>query len=228
MALLLALDRKIHRAYNRVREHNFAIEGLMGRGMHGRTVGIVGLGQIGTAFARIVSGFGCRMLGLDPAEPAEARALGVRYVDAPTLFRESFAVSLHCPLAPSTRHLVGPAELGSMPDGAYIVNTSRGAVIDHRALIEKLKKGGLGGVGLDVYEEEEGVFFHDLSDQVLADDQLARLLTFPNVIVTAHQGFFTEPALATIAAQTVANLGHLEAGSWPRGLEVCAATHVVA
>jgi D-lactate dehydrogenase len=226
VALLLALDRKIHRAYNRVREHNFAIEGLMGKGLQGRTVGVVGLGQIGMAFARVMAGFGCPLLGLDPATPAEAEALGVRFVDKPTLFRESFVVSLHCPLLPATRHLVAEAELAAMPVGAYLVNTSRGAVVDHRALVRCLKTGRLGGVGLDVYEEEEGVFFHDLSDQVLADDQLARLLTFPNVIVTAHQGFFTEQAVEAIAAQTVANLGYLEAGSWPAGLEVSAQTHL--
>ncbi|MCW5940105.1 MAG: 2-hydroxyacid dehydrogenase [Fimbriimonadaceae bacterium] len=225
-ALLLTLDRKVHRAYNRVREHNFSIEGLLGQGLHGRTVGIVGLGQIGAAFARIMAGFGCRLLGLDPAEPEEARALGVRFVNRETLFRESFVVSLHCPLVPATRHLVGEAELQSMPPGAYLINTSRGAVVDHAALVRVLKKGRIGGVGLDVYEEEEGVFFHDLSDQVLEDDQLARLLTFPNVIITAHQGFFTQPALDAIAEQTVQNLLWLDGGSWPAEFEVSAKTHM--
>jgi D-lactate dehydrogenase len=226
VALLLTLDRKVHRAYNRVREHNFSIEGLLGQGLNGRTVGIVGLGQIGTAFARIMAGFGCRLFGLDPAEPEEARALGVRFVDRKELFRESFVVSLHCPLVPATRHLVGEAELQSMPLGAYLINTSRGAVVDHAALVRVLKRGRLGGVGLDVYEEEEGVFFHDLSDQVLEDDQLARLLTFPNVIITAHQGFFTQPALDAIADQTVQNLLWLETGSWPGEFEVAAKTHI--
>jgi D-lactate dehydrogenase len=227
-ALLLALDRKVHRAYNRVREHNFSIEGLLGKGLHGRTVGIVGLGQIGTAFARIMAGFGCRLLGLDPSKPPHAARVGVEFVDRDTLFRESFVVSLHCPLLPSTRHMVGERELAMMPDGAYLVNTSRGAVIDHAALVRVLKTGKLGGVGLDVYEEEEGVFFHDLSGQVLEDDQLARLLTFPNVLITAHQGFFTEPALEAIASQTVQNLLWLDQGSWPPEFEVSARTHMPA
>lgn len=225
VALLQTLNRKIHRAYNRVREHNFSIEGLMGEDLRGKTVGVVGLGQIGTAFARIMHGLGCRLLGFDPSPCQEALDLGVTMVDKATLFRESFVVSLHCPLLPATKHFVGEAELGAMPPGAFVINTSRGAVVDHRALIDALKSGRLGGVGLDVYEEEEGVFYHDLSDQILPDDQLARLLSFPNVLLTSHQGFFTRQAVRAIAETTLANLDALERGEWPPEMQVLPASH---
>lgn len=226
VALLQSLNRKVHRAYNRVREHNFAIEGLLGQDLHGKTVGVVGVGQIGISFARIMKGFGCRLLALDPAPTQEAVELGIEFVDKERLFRESFVVSLHCPLVPATRHLVGTEELAQMQPGSILINTSRGAVIDHAALIACLKSGRLGGVGLDVYEEEEGVFFHDLSGQALEDDQLARLLSFPNVLVTSHQGFFTEQAVTAIAETTIANLDGLASGVWPKERQVRAETHL--
>lgn len=226
VAHLLTLNRRVHRAYNRVREFNFAIEGLMGQDLHGQTVGVVGLGHIGLAFARIMLGFGCRVLGYDPAPSDEARALPITFVDKETLFRESFVVSLHCPLLPSTHHFVGQAELDLMPAGSFLINTSRGAVIDHRALIKCLKTGRLGGVGLDVYEEEEGVFFRDLSDKVLTDDQLVRLMSFPQVLITGHQGFFTRQAVTAIAETTIRNLDGLASGQWDPANEVHPAAHL--
>jgi len=213
VALLLTLNRRIHRAYNRVRELNFSLQGLVGSDLHGHTAGIAGTGKIGRVVARILAGFGMRMLAYDPfPAPDWAATLGVEYVDQETLFRMSDVLSLHVPLVPATRHLVGPTTLALMKPGALLINVSRGGLIDTAALIGALKSGQLGGVGLDVYEEEEGIFFEDLSGQVLQDDELARLLTFPNVLITAHQAFLTREALGDIARVTVANLEALSAG----------------
>jgi D-lactate dehydrogenase len=206
VALLLALNRKTHRAYNRVREGNFALEGLMGFDLHGRTVGIIGTGKIGECFARIMAGFGCRLLAHDPVPSAVCEALGAHYVTLEKLLAGSDVVSLHCPLTPQTRHLIGAQALAGIKPGAVLLNTSRGAVVDTRAVISALKTGQLGALGLDVYEEEADLFFRDLSAEVLRDDVFARLLTFPNVIVTGHQGFFTTDALTAIAETTIANL----------------------
>jgi D-lactate dehydrogenase len=215
VALLLTLNRKIHRAYHRVREGNFALEGLLGFDLHGRTVGVVGTGRIGLTFARIMAGFGCRLLAVDPHPDPACEALGARYVPLAELLAASDIVSLHCPLTPQTHHLIDDAALAAIKPGAMLIDTSRGAVVDTRALIAALKDGRLGSLGLDVYEEEGDLFFRDLSDQVLHDDVFARLLTFPNVVVTGHQAFFTEDALAEIARTTMANLDAFEAGGVP-------------
>jgi D-lactate dehydrogenase len=205
VALILTLNRKIHRAHARVREGNFALEGLLGFDLHGSTVGVVGTGKIGGRFARIMSAFGCRILACDPQRDAEIDALGAEYVALPELLSASDIVSLHCPLTPSTRHLIDARALARMKPGAMLVNTSRGAVLDTRAVIASLKRGHLGGLGLDVYEEEADLFFRDLSDEVLQDDVFARLLTFPNVLITGHQGFFTTQAMSAIAQTTLDN-----------------------
>ena len=214
-AIVLALNRKIHRAHARVREGNFALEGLLGFDLHGRTVGVVGTGKIGEAFLRIMNGFGCRLLAHDPQESAACVALGARYVPLPELLAASDIVSLHCPLTPATHHLIDAEALAAMRPGAMLVNTSRGAVLDTRAVIQALKRGTLGSLGIDVYEEEADLFFRDLSGGTIQDDVFARLLTFPNVLVTAHQAFFTEDALAAIARTTLANLDAFETDGEP-------------
>ncbi len=206
LAMILALNRKIHRAYNRVREGNFALDGLLGFDLHGKTVGIVGTGQIGTVVARILSGFGCRLVAHDPQPNAECEALGVRYVPLDEMFATSAIVTLHCPLTPDTHHLVDAGLLSRAGAGLMLINTGRGALIDTRAVIRALKSGALGSLGIDVYEEEADLFFEDLSGRVLHDDVFARLLTFPNVLVTGHQAFFTREALAGIAETTIANV----------------------
>jgi D-lactate dehydrogenase len=214
IALLLTLNRKIHRAYNRVREFNFSLTGLVGFDLHGKTAGIVGTGKIGRIVAQILHGFGMKLLAFDPFPNRDwAAPLGVEYVSAPALARSSDVISLHVPLTPETRHLIRRETIMLMKPGAIIINVSRGALIDTTALIEALKQHRLGGVALDVYEEEEGIFFEDLSGQVLQDDELARLLTFPNVLITSHQAFLTREALADITRTTVANLTALAQGS---------------
>jgi D-lactate dehydrogenase len=215
VALVLTLDRKIHRAWARVREGNFALEGLLGFDLHGRTVGVLGTGKIGRCLARIMLGFGCRVLACDPQPHPEALALGVQYVALPELLAESDILSLHCPLTPQTRHLIDAAALAQMKPGAMLINTSRGAVVDTRAVIKALKSGHLGSLGLDVYEEEADLFFRDLSSAAIADDVFARLLTFPNVVVTGHQAFFTEDALRAIAQTTLANVDRFVATGVP-------------
>lgn len=204
VALLLALNRKIHRAFVRVREANFSLDGLVGFDLHGKTVGVIGTGKIGAAFASIIRGFGCRVLAVDPTPSLVlSRDPGVRYVDLPELYASADIVSLHVPLTPATRHLIDASALAAMKRGVYLINTSRGALVDTSALIVALKQEHVGAAGLDVYEEEAGVFFTDLSDHVLQDDVLARLLTFPNVLVTSHQAFLTREALANIAETTL-------------------------
>ena len=212
VGLVLALNRKIHRAYNRVRENNFSLNGLMGFDLHGRTVGVVGTGAIGRVFCRIMLGFGCRVVASDPAPDEECQRAGVTYVALDDLFREADVIALHCPLTRDTHHLVDEAALGLMKDGVMLVNTSRGALVDTSAVVGALKRGRLGHLGLDVYEEEGELFFEDQSNRVLTDDVFSRLLTFPNVIITGHQAFFTEEALARIAGTTVANLTAFERG----------------
>lgn len=212
-ALILTLNRKIHRAFNRVREANFSLDGLVGFDLQGKTVGLVGTGRIGSVMAAIMRGFGCRVIAFDvERKPELVSDLQVRYVNLRDLYRESDIVSLHVPLVPATRHLIDAAALHAMKPGVMLINTGRGALVDTRALIEALKQGRIGAAGLDVYEEEEGVFFQDLSDQVLQDDVLARLLTFPNVLITAHQAFLTREALANIAETTLANVRAFERG----------------
>ena len=213
VGLLLSLNRKIHRAFSRVREQNFALNGLVGFDLHGKTAGVVGTGKIGRVVAQILRGFGMKVLVCDPFPNAEwAATLGVEYVDAFSLAGRSDVISLHIPLTPQTKHIIRRETLALMKPGVILINVSRGALIHTSALIEALKSGRLGGVALDVYEEEEGIFFEDLSGQVLLDDELARLLTFPNVIVTAHQAFLTSEALADIARTTIANILALDGG----------------
>jgi D-lactate dehydrogenase len=212
VCLIQALNRKIHKAYSRAREDYFLLDGLLGFDMHGKTVGIVGTGKIGQVLATIMNGFGCRLLGHDVYENAACRALGLEYVTLDNLFAQADIVSLHAPLTPDTYHLIDERALDLMKPGAMLINTSRGALVDTRALIAALKSGRLGGAGLDVYEEEEGIFLHDLSSQIMLDDVFARLLSFRNVIVTGHQGFFTREALDDIANATIDNISDFEAG----------------
>lgn len=206
VALILTLNRQIHRAYNRVRDGNFALDGLMGFDLHGKTVGVVGTGQIGALVARIMTGFGCRVIAQDPQPNPECEEMGVRYVDQGALLAQSDIVVLQCPLTPATHHLIDDDAVARMKRGAMVINTSRGAVVDTGALIRGLKSGAIGAVGLDVYEEEGDLFFEDLSNRIIPDDVFARLLTFPNVLVTGHQGFFTREALTAIAETTIANI----------------------
>lgn len=210
VCLMMALNRKVHRAYNRVREANFALNGLMGFDMHGKTAGIIGTGKIGHCVAEILHGYGCRLVGFDPARNPECEKLGVEYMDLNALLKEVDLLSLHCPLTPETEHLIDEEALQLMKPGVQIVNTSRGAVVDTGAVIESLKSGKIGSLGLDVYEEEGDFFFRNLSDNVIQDDQLARLLTFPNVIVTGHQAFFTHEAMEGIVETTLANIRDVE------------------
>lgn len=212
VGLMLTLNRKFHKAFNRVRESNFAIDSLLGFDMHERTVGIVGTGQIGTVTAKILAGFGCRLLFHDRFENVACRALG-EYVPLDDLFARSDIITLHCPLTPDTHHMIDGRSLGRMKPGVMIVNTSRGALVDSRAAIEGLKSRQIGYLGLDVYEEEADLFFEDLSNTIIQDDQFTRLLSFPNVLVTAHQAFFTRNALEKIAVVTMQNLTAIEKGT---------------
>lgn len=215
VGLVLALCRHLHRAYNRTREGDFSLHGLTGFDLHGKTVGVVGSGQIGQVFAQIMRGFGCQVLACDPYPNPAIEALGGRFVGLDQLLAESDIISLHCPLNDATRHLVNADSLQRMKRGAMLINTGRGALVDTPALIEALKSGQLGYLGLDVYEEEAEIFFADRSDLPLQDDVLARLLTFPNVIITAHQAFLTREALAAIAGTTLDNIG-----AWRQGAPV--------
>ncbi|GGD16989.1 2-hydroxyacid dehydrogenase [Aureimonas glaciei] len=210
VALILALNRNIHRAYARVREGNFALEGLMGFNLHGRTVGVVGTGRIGVGVIRILMGFGCRVLAFDPFPNPETAALGATYVPLAELLAAAEIVSLHCPLTPETHHLVDAGAIATMKRGVMLINTSRGGIVDTRAVVDGLKDGAIGHLGLDVYEEEADLFFEDLSDHVIRDDVFARLQTFPNVLITGHQGFFTAEALSAIAETTMANITAFE------------------
>lgn len=208
-ALILALNRKLHRAYNRVREMNFALDGLLGFDLHGRTVGVVGTGKIGQVVCKIATGFGCRVLAYDPYPVAECPA---NYVELAELLACSDIVTLHCPLTPETHHLINAGALAQLKPGCMLINTSRGALVDTPAVIQGLKSGQIGALGLDVYEEEGDLFFEDLSTQVIKDDTFARLLTFPNVVITGHQAFFTSDALANIAHTTLENLAAFARG----------------
>jgi D-lactate dehydrogenase len=210
LALILSLNRKTHRAYNRVREGNFALDGLMGFDLCGKTAGVVGTGQIGTVLVRILRGFGCRVIAHDPLPSEACRAMGVRYRSMEELLAQSDIIALQCPLTPQTHHLIDHGAIARMKPGVMLINTSRGAVIDTRAVIAGLKSGRIGSLGLDVYEEEGDLFFEDYSSRIIPDDVFSRLLTFPNVLITGHQGFFTEEAMTGIAEITIGNVTAFE------------------
>jgi D-lactate dehydrogenase len=212
VGLLLALNRKIPRAYNRTREGNFQLDGLMGFDLVGRTVGVIGTGKIGTIFARIMAGFGCKLIGFDQRHSPEFARLGGRYVNAEQIQAAADIVSLHCPLTPQTHHIVNARTLARAKRGALLINTSRGGLVDTEAAIAALKSGQLGGMAIDVYEQEAGLFFRDLSSTVIVDDVIQRLVSFPNVIVTGHQAFFTREALGTILDTTLTSIADFAAG----------------
>ena len=214
VCLLLTLNRHVHRAWQRVRELNFSLDGLTGFDVHGRTVGVIGTGRIGTVFARIMTGFGARVLAYDPQPAAEIQAMpAVQLTDLEQLIEQSDIISLHCPLTEQSRHMINADRLSRMKPGVVLLNTSRGGLIDTKALIQALKSGRIGAAGLDVYEEEEGIFFSDLSESGLQDDVLARLLTFPNVLITSHQAFLTREALQNIAERTLQSLLEFRSGA---------------
>ena len=212
VALILALNRKLHRAYNRVREGNFSLDGLLGFDLKGRTAGLIGTGKIGTVVARILSGFGCEVIAFDPFPSGACRALSVRFVPLSEVLAAADIITLHCPLTPENHHLIDAAAIRQMKRGVMLINTSRGALIDTPAVIDALKSGAIGHLGLDVYEEEGEIFYEDLSGSIIRDDVFTRLLTFPNVMITGHQGFFTREALENIAATTIANVTEFAAG----------------
>lgn len=215
IGLMLAVNRRIPRAHNRVRDGDFRLNGLLGVDMVGKTAGVIGTGKIGAAVARILVGFGMDVVAYDPYPNTEMVDLGARYVSLDELLATSAAITLHCPLTPDTQHLIDHDAIEAMEMHPMLVNTSRGALIDTAAAIEGLKSGKLGALAIDVYEEEGDLFFEDLSDTVIQDDVFSRLLTFPNVLVTGHQAFFTREAVGQIAATTIANLDALEAGKVP-------------
>ncbi|MDO8413400.1 MAG: 2-hydroxyacid dehydrogenase [Gallionellaceae bacterium] len=210
VALILALNRKIHLAYNRVRNGNFALPGLLGFELRGRTVGIIGTGRIGNAVAHILHGFGCRLMAYDTVQNTECIKLGVQYVTLHELYAASDIITLHCPLNQQTYHLINTAAVQQMKAGVMLINTSRGGVIDTQAVIAGLKANKIGYLGLDVYEQEGDLFFQDLSSKVIQDDIFERLLTFHNVLITGHQGFFTDEALHSIAQTTLENISFFE------------------
>ena len=215
VALVLTLNRQIHRAYNRVREGNFSLDGLLGFDLHGCTVGIVGTGKIGRIVGQIFQGFGCRLLAYDLYPNSEFKAQGAKYVSFEELAATADIITLHCPLTADTYHLINEQVLQLVKPGVMLVNTSRGALIDTKAIIKGLKSKQIGSLALDVYEQESTLFFEDLSNEVIQDDVFERLLTFPNVIITGHQAFFTENALSNIADTTLANLTAFEQGKSP-------------
>ncbi len=221
IALLLSLNRKIHKAYLRVRELNFSLNGLLGFDIHGKTVGVIGTGKIGKVVIEILKGFGARVLAFDLYRDIEfSQKLDFEYVDIHHILKESDIITLHCPLTPESRYIINRDSIAQMKDGVIIINTSRGKLIDTKALIDGLKSGKIGGAALDVYEEESDYFFEDYSSQIITDDILARLLTFPNVLITSHQAFFTREALKNIAETTFQNIRDFYEGN-PLKNEVC-------
>jgi D-lactate dehydrogenase len=213
VGLILTLNRKFHKAYNRVREGNFALDGLLGFDLHGRKVGVIGTGKIGLIFAQIMQGFGCQILGYDLYPNPNFEQAGVaKYMTLPEVFAQSDIISLHCPLTPETHHLIDETAIAQMKRGMMLINTSRGGLIDTQAVIDALKSQKIGALGLDVYEQESDLFFEDLSNQIIQDDLFERLLTFPNVMVTGHQAFFTAEALRDIAETTLDNITDIQSG----------------
>lgn len=212
VSLLQAINRKIHRAYNRTRDSNFALDGLMGFDLHGKTVAVVGTGKIGCVFTKIMLGFGCEVIGYDKYPSQTFLDLGARYAEPGEIGAKADIISLHCPLTPETHHIVNADTLARAKRGALLINTSRGGLVDTEAAIEALKSGQLGGLALDVYEQEADLFFRDLSNTIIADDVFQRLLSFPNVIVTGHQAFFTEEAISTICETTINSVTQFASG----------------
>lgn len=210
VALIMTLNRKTHKAYNRVREHNFALNKLMGFDLKGKTVGVIGTGKIGLSFCKIMLGFGCKVRAFDLYPNEDLENLGVQYISLDDLCTQSDIISLHCPLTKDTYHLINEGKLELMKEGVMLINTSRGALINTPDVIQALKRRKLGYLGLDVYEEEEDIFFKDLSEDVILDDQIARLMSFPNVLITGHQAFFTREAMDEIASTTIQNLCDIE------------------
>lgn len=208
--LILSLNRSLHKAYARVREGDFRLDGMLGFDLQGRTIGVIGTGRIGESICRIARGFGCNVLAHDVDPSPRCEAIGVKYVDIHELFADSDVITLHCPLMPQTRYLINDRSIAQMKQGVMLINTSRGAIIDTQSVIRGLKTGQIGSLGIDVYEEEADLFFEDLSNSVIRDDVFARLLTFPNVLITGHQGFFTADALTQIASTTLKNASEFE------------------
>ncbi|MBT8140820.1 MAG: 2-hydroxyacid dehydrogenase [Gammaproteobacteria bacterium] len=219
LSLIQTLNRKTHRAFNRVREGNFSLDGLLGFDLHGKTIGIIGTGKIGSIFARIMHGFGTQVIACDPVQHPDCLKLGVNYLELDKVLQHSDIISMHCPLNSETRHLVDANAIAKMKTGVMLINTGRGALVDSKALIGGLKSQKIGFLGLDVYEEEAELFFEDLSDQVIQDDVFMRLMTFPNVLITGHQGFFTDTAMQNIAKTTLDNLDFIEANGHCRDLD---------
>lgn len=212
VALILTLNRKTHKAYNRIRESNFSVEKLVGFNLYGKTVGVIGTGQIGVMFCNIMRGFGCQILAYDIFESEELKSNGIVYKPFNELLEKADIISLHCPLTPETMHLIDKGAIGHMKKGVMLINTSRGAVINTPDVIEALANEKIGYLGIDVYEQEGNLFFRDLSESIIRDDVITRLLTFPNVLITAHQGFFTKEALEEITMTTLQNLSDFEKG----------------
>lgn len=212
LALIMTLNRKTHRAFNRVREGNFTLNGLQGFTLKDKVAGIVGTGHIGKATARILLGMGCKVLCYDPSPDSTLREEGVEYVRLNSLIQQSHIISLHCPLSPATHHLINHDVIEQMRSQVMLINTSRGGLLDTRAVIDGLKTGKIGYLGIDVYEQEAGLFFHDHSDDIIQDDLFERLASFPNTLITGHQGFFTHEALGEIAATTLDNLQRAAVG----------------
>lgn len=214
VALIMDLNRNIHRAHNRVRENDYSLDGLLGFDMHGKTVGVIGTGKIGLSFIRIMLGFGCHVICSDPTVNPEVIAAGANYVSLDDIFQQSDIISLHCPLVPATKHIINSNSLSQMKRGVMLINTSRGGLINTPEAVAAIKSGQLGYLGLDVYEEEAGLFFEDNSNNILYDDTFARLMTFNNVIITGHQAFFTKEALNAIAEITIENITQFENKNW--------------
>ncbi|MEO0043618.1 MAG: hypothetical protein RL329_3066 [Bacteroidota bacterium] len=206
VALILTLNRKTHKAYNRIRESNFSLENLIGFNLYNKTIGVIGTGQVGIAFSKIMQGFGCKVIAYDIKKAIVLESTGVEYRTLDDLLRQADIISVHCPLNPQTRHLINKEAFDKMKKGAMLINTSRGAVMQAADAIQALKTGQLGYLGMDVYEQEDQLFFKDLSESVIQDDVITRLMTFPNVLITAHQGFLTKEALEQIATITLQNL----------------------
>lgn len=210
VAMIMTLNRKTHKAYNRVREQNFSLHGLLGFDLHGKTIGVIGTGNIGKAFCKIMLGFGCDVLAYDIKPNDTLSKSGVKYISLQDLLSKSDILSLHCPLNADTKYVINSNSVQQMKHGVMLINTSRGGLIDTKAVIQGLKNGKIGSLGIDVYEQEENLFFRDLSETIIEDDTIARLMSFSNVLVTAHQGFFTHEALTQIAAVTLNNIKAFE------------------